>query len=100
MATKKTGREIPLWFALPSREVGFATRSRSGNAFEKCSQLGRRPEVRNGFQFLVGRGESVRQAPQSPRRELLVLGIEVAMVHHSGQVLGHFKFPFDEGPID
>src|SRR5216684_7883494 len=47
-------------FALPSRRAGFATCSRRLNAFKKCSQFGRRPELRNSFQFLECRGERVR----------------------------------------
>ncbi len=86
---------------LPPAEPGLATCSRHVNAFKKCSQLGRRPELRNGFEFLESRGKRVRQAPHSPRRELLVLGIDVAMVHHSGQVLGHLKFrPLGQSPED
>jgi integrase len=69
---------------VPPAEVGVATRSRRVDTFEKCSQLGRRPELRNGFQFLEGRGERIRQAPHRPRGELLMLRIEVGhFLRHS-----------------
>src|SRR6266481_3213778 len=68
--------------------------------YTECSQPSGRPKLRNGFQFLEGRGERVRQAPHSPRRELLMLRIEVVIMHHSRQVLGYFKFSLDEGSID
>ncbi len=36
----------------PPADVGFAARSRRVNTLKKCSQLSRRPELRDGFQFL------------------------------------------------
>ena len=74
--------------------------SRRVSAFEKCSQLGRRLELRNGVQLLERRGERVRQAPHGPRHELLMLRIEVAIMHDTGQVLGYLKFSLDEGSVD
>ena len=84
----------------PPAEARFSAWSRHVNAFKKGSQLGRRSELRNGFQSLEGRRERVRQAPHLPRRELLILRIEVVIVHHSGQVLGCLKFSLDECPIN
>lgn len=70
------------------------------NALKKCSQLGCRPKLGNGLQFLEGRGERARQAPHGSRCELLVLRIEVVIVHDSSQVLGYLKFSLDERSID
>ena len=41
-----------LGLAVPSPEVSVPTSSRRVSAFEKCSQLGRRSELRNGIEFL------------------------------------------------
>ncbi len=76
------------------------TRSRRVNAQQKCSQLCRRMELRNGIQLLERRRERVRKAPHGPRRELLMLWIEVAIMHDAGQVPGYLKFSFDERSID
>ncbi len=97
---EKLGGKYVCGSHFPPAEECFAGYSCCVNAFKKCSQLGRRPELRNGFQFLEGQGERVRQAPHSPRRELLMLGIEVASMHDAGQVPGYFKFSLNEGSID
>ena len=84
----------------PPANMGLAMRSRRMNAFEKCSLLGHRPELRNRFQLLEGRRECVRQAPHRSRCELLVLGIEVATMHCSSQVSRYLQIPLDESAID
>ena len=58
------------------------------------------PELWHSFQFLEGRCERVREAPHRPRRELLMLGIEVAIMYDASQVPGYLKFSLDEGSID
>ena len=55
-----------------------------------------RAEPRNAFQFLHGRGKRVGQAPHRPRCELLVLRIEIAIVHDSGEVFGHLQVSLDK----
>ena len=45
--------------------------------FQKFPEFGGRLKLRNGFQFLECRCERVRQAPDRPRLEFLVLRFEV-----------------------
>src|SRR5207244_10382279 len=64
--------------------------------FQKRSEFGRGLELRDGIEFLEGRGEGVGEAPHGPGRELLKLRVEVEVVDFARQVLGCVQFLFDE----
>jgi hypothetical protein len=51
----------------PPAPARFGALSHQVNAFKKCSQLSRRPELRDGFQFLEGKPDL---SPSRIRREL------------------------------
>ena len=67
---------------------------------KKLSELRCCPELRGGVQFLERRCEGIRQAPDRPRLELLILRLEIRIMHRAGKVLGSFQFAFDERLLD
>lgn len=68
--------------------------------FQEFAQLGRRPELRDGIQFLECRRERVGETPDRSRPEFLVLRLEVEVVHAAGQVLWGFESALDECLVD
>jgi hypothetical protein len=73
----------------------------SGTAEDAMNGLLTQPsrglELRDWLKFLERRGEGVRERPEGSRRELVMCGIEVTIVHRMRQVPGHFQLPFNEG---
>ena len=67
---------------------------------QELSQLCRRPELRDGIQFLERRRERVRKTPDGPRPEFLILWLEVQIMHRPGQMFGSFQFALDERFVD
>lgn len=57
---------------------GGATRKLGEPCFQEFAQLRGKLELRNEIQFLERRGESVRETPDRPRSELLVLWLDPA----------------------
>jgi len=57
-------------------------------------------ELRDGIQFLECRSECVREAPDRPRPEFLVSGLEVQIVHGAGEVFGSFESSVDKCLVD
>ena len=97
---EKSGGKYVCGSHFPPAEARFATCSHRVNALKKCSRLGRRLELRDGFQFLEGRSERVRQAPHGPRSEFFDLGIEIQIVDTAGQVFRGVELALHEGPVD
>src|SRR5208283_3860851 len=58
--------------------------------FQEFAQLGCRPELRDGVQFLECRRERVGETPDGSRPEFLVLWLEVKVMHAAGEVLWGF----------
>src|SRR5437660_8927570 len=67
---------------------------------KKLSELRCCPELRDGVHFLERRCEGIRQAPDRPRLELLILRLEVQVMHGTGKVFGSFEFALDERFVD
>ena len=89
-----------MWFALPPAELAVATRSGRVSTFEKCSQLGCRPELRDGIEFVERARERIGETPSRPRGEVLDLGIEIQVVDAGGQVLGNIQLTLHKRPVD
>src|SRR5208282_4989702 len=60
----------------------------------------RRPELRNGIEFLERARERIGETPCRPRSKLLDLGVEIQVVNTAGQVLGKIQLALYKGPVD
>ncbi len=67
---------------------------------QKSSQFGCGFELGNGIQFLECAGERIRQAPHRPRRELLVLRLEIEPVHFGEKSTWRFQLAIHERGIE
>jgi hypothetical protein len=70
------------------------------SSLQELSQFRGRLELRDRLQFFECRSESVRQTPDRPRAEFLVLRLEVQVMHGPGQVLWRLQFAFHERLVD
>jgi len=69
-------------------------------SLQELAQLGSGLKLRNWIEFLERRSERVREAPDRPRPEFLVLGLEAKLMHRACQVFRRFQFAFDERLVD
>src|SRR5271169_8733 len=68
--------------------------------FQELAQLGRRLELRDRLQVLKCRSERIRETPDRPRPEFLVLRLEVEVMHAAGKVFWSFESALDERLVD
>jgi hypothetical protein len=64
------------------------------------TQLRRSPELWDRVQFPERRGKGIRETPDRPRPEFLVLRLEVRIMHAAGQVFGGLQSALDERSVD
>ena len=86
--------------AVASGALPAVKRGAESGLSEKPGELGRGPVLGNRFEFLEGGSESVTEAPEGSRPEILVLRIEVAVVNYAVKVMGNFQSAFNERRID
>jgi len=63
---------------------------------EESSQLRGRLELRNGFEFLERRSESIRETPRRARSKVVVPRLEVEIMNRSNEMLRRFQPALDE----
>src|SRR6202158_4066251 len=88
------GRPIP---PAPALATEFELRVRQ---LQLTAQFRRRLELGNGVEFLECAGKRIRQAPHRPRRELLVLRLEVEPMDFGEKRPWHFQLAIDKSGIE
>src|SRR5260370_7575427 len=69
-------------------------------SLQELAQLGCRPELRDGIQFLERRSERVGEAPDRAWPEFLVLRFEVEVVDRSSQMFRSLQLALHERFVD
>src|SRR6266704_6127525 len=69
-------------------------------SLQELSKLRGGLELWDRLECLECRGERIRETPNGPRFELLVLRLEVQVVHGAGEVLGSFEFTLHKCLVD
>lgn len=67
---------------------------------EKCPQIGRRLELRNGIELLERACKRVRQAPHRSRRKLRIFRLEVQPVHFGQKASRCLQFAIDKSSVE
>jgi hypothetical protein len=88
-AQKRSGVEELRRVADTAPRTGLERRGEPG--LQEFAQLRCRLELWDGIEFFECRGERIREAPDGPRPEFLILRLEVKVMNSASKVLGSFE---------